>query len=461
MTAAPQATPVSAPASALPIAHASPVSSVDVGPVINAHEASLADYLNKPVHDILARFGIYPPPQAAPPNPNAGPPPGPAAPGPAAPGPAASAAPSTPFDPTQLIQPVTDALGTLGSGQFGNLDPTKMFDGISQALNSAGQSVQQAMSGLGGTWQGDAATAATAKTSDALIKGAEVSSQATDLRASLSTVTASVRQAEVRLIEIINEFFATLAAIGPNIVFPWGIAAAIEAATHAVTMSVEVITDTQTTLAAEAGQTATAGQPVAAVAAAPETGAGLASAAAPAASAATPGLGQAFGPLLQMATGLASPVMEGVSTVIGAVQNAAKTAPPGAPEDGKPADGEPGVGPTGGVPAGAGGPAGGGPGGNPPLRPPHTNAAIAGEPTTPPAGGPRVPSAPGMGGAPMMGGGPLAHAAKSSAGSGHNAASFLHTSDQGGEIVGDLGSVAPPVIGEMDVRHLPDIELRI
>ncbi len=338
-----------------------------------------------------------------------------------------------------------------------------MFDSISQTLESAGQSVQQAMSALGGTWQGDAATAATAKTTDALAKGAEVSSQATDLSASLSTVTASVRQAEVRLIEIINEFFAKLAAIGPSIIFPWGIAAAIEAATHAVTMSVEVITDTQTTLAAEAGQTAAAGQPVAAVAAAPETGALLASTAAPAASAATPGLGQAFGPLLQMATGLASPAMEGVSTVTGAVQNAAKTAPPGPPEDDKPADGEPGVGPMGAVHgrAGAGGPASAGPGGHPPLRPAQLNAAIAGEPTTPPAGGPRVSSAPGMGGAPMMGGGPLAHAAKSSAGSGHNAASFLHTSDQGGEIVGDLGSVAPPVIGEMDVRHLPDVELRI
>jgi len=44
---------------------------------------------------------------------------------------------------------------------------------------------------------------------------------------------------------------------------------------------------------------------------------------------------------------------------------------------------------------------------------------------------------------------------------GHNAATFLHTSDQGGEIVGDLGNVAPPVIGEIDPNDSPDIELRI
>jgi uncharacterized protein YukE len=452
MIAVPQASPAGAPAPVM--------SSVDVGPVINAHEASLAEYLNKPVHDILARFGIQPPPQAVPPGaPDAAPQPGPASPAAAAPA-GSPAAPSTPFDPTQLIQPVTDALGTLGSGQFGDLDPTKTFDGISKALESAGQSVQQAMSGLGGAWQGDAATTATAKTSDALAKGAEVSSQATDLSSSLSAVTASVRQAEARLIEIINEFFAKLAAIGPNIIFPWGIAAAIEAATHAVTMSVEVITDTQATLAAEAGETTAAGEPVAAVTAAPETGARVASAAAPAATAATSGLGQSFGPLMQMASGLASPVMQGVSTVTGAIQSASQT-PQGASEDGKPTDGKAEGEPEGGMAGGGGGSAGGGSGAKPTLQHAQPNSAIASESATPQAGGPRVQSGPGMGGSPMMGGGPLGQGAKSGAGSGHSAASFLHTSDQGGEIVGDLGSVAPPVIGERDAVQRPDVELRI
>jgi hypothetical protein len=73
----------------------------------------------------------------------------------------------------------------------------------------------------------------------------------------------------------------------------------------------------------------------------------------------------------------------------------------------------------------------------------------------------RLPSTPGMGGAPMMGAGPLAQAARSGTGSGHTAASFLHTSDQGGEIVGDLGNVAPPVIGAIDAHRSADVELRI
>jgi len=56
-------------------------------------------------------------------------------------------------------------------------------------------------------------------------------------------------------------------------------------------------------------------------------------------------------------------------------------------------------------------------------------------------------------GAPMHG--------KAGLATGHNAADFLHTSDQGGEIVGDLGTAAPPVIGEKDPLDSPDRGLRI
>ena len=147
-----------------------------------------------------------------------------------------------------------------------------------------------------GSWQGDAATAATTMTNDTLAKGAEVSTQANDLRTSLTTVTASVRQAEMRLLEIINEYFATLAAIGPNIIFPWGMAAAMEAATRrcAVNMSVEVITETQSVLAGQAAHTTATGQPLGALAMAPAAGLRVG---ASDATAATPGLAQSFSPL--------------------------------------------------------------------------------------------------------------------------------------------------------------------
>ena len=72
-------------------------------------------------------------------------------------------------------------------------------------------------------------------------------------------------------------------------------------------------------------------------------------------------------------------------------------------------------------------------------------------------------SAGGSGGA-MMGGAPYAPMAGQGAhnsSSTHSAAAFLHTTDQGGEIVGDLGTAAPPVLGEADPNEPPDVELRI
>ena len=62
-----------------------------------------------------------------------------------------------------------------------------------------------------------------------------------------------------------------------------------------------------------------------------------------------------------------------------------------------------------------------------------------------------------MGAGPMMGA-PMGRGGKGGD-SGHKAAAFLHGSDQ--DIVGDLGSVAPPVVGEVDTSAVPDIELRL
>lgn len=430
----------------------------DPAPVINAHEANLADYLNRPVQDILARLGIPHAPGAIPPPsaPTPETPPGTGNPS-AAPAPsnAAPSGPSSPIDPTQLITPVTDALGTLGSGQFGNLDPTQMLGGLSQALESAGQSVQQALTSLGSSWQGDAGTAAAATTGDALKDGAQVARQSTDLSTSLSTATASVAQAEARLIEIINEFYAKIAAIGPNIIFPWGIAAAIEAANQAITTATEVVTELQGNLAGQATKVAAAGAPVA-VTSAPTLGANFATSSVPAVRAA-PALAQSIGPLLQTATGLVSPVMQEVSAISGAAKSAAANPPDGNADKNDPG----GIAPNGAALGGRGAIGGGSPG--------ITQSRLA-APTAPTA--PETTSAAtdasafratpaGMAGSPMMGGAPMAAGGKAGIDGRHSAASFLHTSDQGDEIVGDLGNVAPPVIGQPEANHSPDIELRI
>lgn len=232
----------------------------------DAARANLDGYLNEPVRDILSRLGLTP--NGVPANPaataNAANAPQqqqhhpPQSGGGDAPGGGSSGG----LDPSQMIQPVTDALDSLGSGQMGQPDPTQSFDGIGKALESAGSQVQQALSGLGDDWQGDASTAAQAATQAALADGSKVADQAAALRSSLATATSAVQSAQVRLIEIVNVFWAKIAAIGPSIIFPWGVAAAIAAAAEAVTSTSEVMAETQGTLAAQAAAVTSAGAPV-------------------------------------------------------------------------------------------------------------------------------------------------------------------------------------------------------
>lgn len=425
----------------------------DAAPIIAAQEQSLADYLNLPVQEILSRLGLAPTPNNADPKQDN------SDPNPDDPQPATPQPPSGPggFDPMGLIQPVIDALGTLGSGNFGNTDPTKMFGGISKAFDTTAVPLQQATAGLQDGWKGDASTAAANKTGEAIANGADVNKQAAELQRSLANAASQVQQSQTRLIAIVSQFQATIAAIGPNIIFPWGWAAAIAAATQAITMAVEVMTELQATLATEAAAVTAAGAPIA-VTAAPQAAAAL-------------------GPLTQMAaTGIssgASAISSGVQSGAQAAQNQqqkldAPNMPPGA--DGTQLAGVgavgPGVGAGGDPHAGAGGGLAGGatvaalaPRSLSPMSAPATETTAA--PAQPNAARTVAASAVGATGAGgMMGGAPMYGAGKAGV-SGHAAASFLHTSDQGDEIVGDLGTAAPPVIGELDPNDTPDIELRI
>lgn len=409
---------------------------------LDAAHLNLDGYLNEPVRDILARLGLAsneapadpanltPTQQSHQPQSSGG----------DAPGDNGAGG----FDPSQMIQPVTDALGSLGSGELGQPDPTQSFDGISQALESVGQQVQQALSGLGSNWQGDASAAAQTTTQAALSDGRKVSDQAAALRSSLATATAAVQDAQARLIEIINVYWAKIAAIGPNIIFPWGIAAAIAAAAEAVTSTSEVMTRTQGTLAAETATVTTAGAPVD-VTAAPALGTGV----------------PAMNPLLQLVSTATSPVAQAIGSASSASAPSGATTAPAAVS--RAAAG-----------GGGGGGAGGGGGGAirgglsalataSAARPlgaahPSTEATTSVQATSTRSGVEATAA-----GAPMAGGGaaPMSHHGKAGVASDHSPADFLHTSEQGGEIVGDLGRVAPPVIGEKDPVTSHGIGLRI
>lgn len=410
----------------------------DPAPVIAAQEQSLQEFLTLPVREILARLGLPAPAAVTRPE---GDPQADAQPEPA---------PTSPMDPSALISPVTDALGTLGNGVFSGADPTAMFQGISQAFQATGGSLQQSLGAVDDAWKGASGAAATAKTVTAIGNGAEVSAQSNALRTSLASAAADVAQAQARLIEIITEFQATIAAIGPSIIFPWGWAAAIAAASKAIAMTAEVMTELQGSLGAQAAKTTAEGAPVA-ITAAPQVAASpLASSALPLLSMASQGAMAG----IQAGTGAASSASEAAAKPV----DLAETDPAGGPV------------PIGATPVGgAGGLSGGGVGvgggaGTFAPRSIQTSTMVQPETTpTPPSA--TVRTAGGAGGMGMMGApyGPMAgagHGANASSNI-HTAASFLHTTEQGGEIVGDLGTAAPPVLGEADPSEPPDLELRI
>jgi hypothetical protein len=353
------------------------------------------------------------------------------------------------MDPSALISPVTDALGTLGSGLFEGVDPTAMLQGISQAFQSTGGSLKPALSSVDDAWKGASGTTAATKTATAIANGADVGAQSDALKDSLATAATNVAQARVRLIEIIAEFQATMAAIGPNIIFPWGWAAAIAAANKAVAMTAETMTELQTSLGAQSAQVTAEGAPVA-ITAAPQL-------------AASSPLSSLMSPLMSMAT-------QGAQAGIQAGTGAASAASQAAQQASTDADGAAGVaGPpiaaTGGGGAGVGGGGVGAAGMSAPrsmatstMVQPETASAVQSAAIRGASG------TMGASGAGMMGGGgygPMAGQGANNSSNSHTAAAFLHTTDQGGEIVGDLGTAAPPMLGEADPNEAPDVQLRI
>jgi hypothetical protein len=414
----------------------------DPTPVIHAQEQNLQDFLNLPVKEILDRLGLPPLADAKQPD---GPPP------PDAQQPDAAQPQSSPMDPSALISPVTDALGTLGDGLFGNgADPTAMLQGISQAFQSTANPLKQSLASVDNAWQGASGTSAAAKTAEAIADGSKVGAQSDALKGSLTTAAANVAQARARLVEIIAEFQATMAAIGPNIIFPWGWAAAIAAANKAIASTAEVMTELQGSLGTQAAQVTAAGAPVD-VTAAPQ----LASASSM----------SGLAPLMSMATKGAQAGIQAGTGAASAASQAAQQAATDPAQDAALAGGAPIPVGAGAAAAGAGGGGGGvGGGGMAVPRATATSAMVQPETAsaaTQPAAVRAASTAGGYGGGMMGGGAPMAGQGAQNSSNSHTAAAFLHTSDQGGEIVGDLGTAAPPVLGEADPNESPDVELRI
>jgi peptidoglycan DL-endopeptidase CwlO len=236
----------------------------DPAPVIAAAEQGLRDFLSAPAQQILHQLPLQRFPQEAPP---------------------ADPPPPSPVDPTQvispilgalgsgisglsgvdpigLITPVVNALGALGSGQFSGIDPTQKLRGVSDALDRTSIPLQQATGAVAHDWKGASGAAVNAKTRAAVANGAEVATQADGLRTNLSTAAANVAQARMRMIDIIDDYRSTIAAIGPDVATPAGRQAAVAAANRATRDSTAVMTELRRTLGVQAEEVSKIGAPV-------------------------------------------------------------------------------------------------------------------------------------------------------------------------------------------------------
>jgi hypothetical protein len=437
---------------------APPPLSVNPAPVINAAEEQLTNYLHLPTDQILDRSGV----QQVPSDP-------PAAlvspPGHSAGSGLGSLDPSQLMSPIGMIAPVAQQLAALGNGV---VNPS-MLSGLPIALNGAAGPLQQALGAIQQGWLGEAGTAASNKTVAALRHGADLTTQATGLGNSLAAAAADVGQARTRLIRIIDEFFDIVTAVGPSIIFPWGWAAVVAAATHAVAEATETVVELQGSLAAHASAVTAIGTAIA-IEEAPEIGAAAASIATSALpmllGVGTMGVGMTASMATTAATSAISPALgalsKGANPAASTATNAgtlAKSAAESASTAGH-------VAPV--KSAAMGPPFGGGGGATVPSTAPVPRLP---GPTPPVTSAPSVSTHPAkntqtrsttsnipIGGAGMMPP-PLAGAGAGAGSSAHTAASFLHTTDHGGKLVGNRDTVPPAVIGE--VEPTPDIELRI
>jgi peptidoglycan DL-endopeptidase CwlO len=246
----------------------------DPTPVIAAAERGLLEFLNTPTQQILRQLPLQRFPDEAPADP--------AAPSPIDPTQVLSpilgalgalgsgVSGLSGLDPTGLIAPVVNALGALGTGQFSGIDPTQTLRGISDAFDHTSIPLQQSTGRVAHDWQGASGAAVGTKTRAAVANGAEVATQADGLRNNLSTAAANVTQARSRMIDIIDEFQAKLAAV--DVSTPAGRAAAIAAANQSVRESTAVMTELRRTLGIQAEEVSKIGARVP-VTAAPESAA--------------------------------------------------------------------------------------------------------------------------------------------------------------------------------------------
>jgi len=384
------------------------------------HASPLGPVLDAPVSQVLAGLGLPPLPQLPPLPPLPGLPPLPT------------------IDVGQLIQPITDLLGGFGSGDLGagGVDPTSFLDGISQALDLTMSMGSAALQALDGLWSGQGAVANSAKNAQAASDSAALGAQATGIRANTTTAAAIVGAGLAAVQGVVIKTAGLIAGAGPALLTPPGQAFALGAAADGLAEATAIVVATRAQLTGPTAGVAAAGTPV------PVSGAPTGAASPLAvAGALLDGIGKPLSALTSQVGQINAGRVATADTAMGGSSpaDAVNTTPASTMTAGL------GGGIGGAGAASFGGASQLGPRGQLPAR---TPGAALGQSADPIATARTVVpgAAAGTGYLPMGAMGTARGAGASE--QRHQAADYLTTAPNGREIVGEMGSTAPAVLGD-------------
>ncbi|MFC9995476.1 hypothetical protein [Nocardia sp. NPDC127526] len=199
------------------------------------------------IDDVLRQWGLPPLPPPPPPLP-----------------PLPGLPPLPIIDPRALLQPLTDALGSFGSGKLGGpgrIDPSQVISGVSTALQMIMTITELGIMGYS-LLQGDGADNLKQKNQDSQRNSEQLMAQGRHISGVLGSAAQTVAMGASQVAGIIAEYIATAIGLGPTLVTPVGQALLVEQSAEAGGRAAAVTASTHVQLGVHAGEMATAGLPV-------------------------------------------------------------------------------------------------------------------------------------------------------------------------------------------------------
>lgn len=160
-----------------------------------------------------------------------------------------------------LAKPITDLLGTFGSGVIPSGGPADVIRSSSRALDSVQNLGRSAVSELASTWSGPAASAAIELAQQAHTSATGLSVHGSDIAVIVDKACEKVQVGLAELQTIASSFLSIATAAAPMIVTPAGQTMLITAAIEHLQRALAVVARVRAELAAHAGEISAYGTP--------------------------------------------------------------------------------------------------------------------------------------------------------------------------------------------------------